>query len=98
MTTEKNSSGKHVATTNQIKIHQIHPSQPQENGKIERFWYTLDTSLKHKDQLEEFRNEYNNYWDHRGLLLLTGKEMTPAEAWESMEHYSGQPDPKLIYF
>ena len=43
-----------VAHQYKIKFHRIHVREPEENGKVERFWQTLDSSLKHKDQLEEF--------------------------------------------
>ena len=63
-----------------IKDYRIHVGQPEENGKIERFWKTLENTLINRSQLDEFVQEYNTVWNHRGLKEMTGIKMTQEEA------------------
>ncbi len=62
------------------------PYRPQTNGKVERFWRTLNDdliegttfeSLHHlKDELQQYLIYYNEYRPHQGLMGKTPKEMT----------------------
>jgi len=80
-----------------IIMHRIHVKKPHENGKIERFWRTIESSIIDRMDLAAFEKEYNEYWVHSALKDLTGRKMTPREAWMEMEHYSSQDDPAVIY-
>ena len=82
----------------QIRHHRIKVGTPQENGKIERFWKTLEKSIKRRDQLDFFRNEYNKFWYHKGLKEYTKEKLTPQQAWDKMVPYTNQPDPKIFYY
>ena len=63
-----------------IKAHHINPREPQENGKIERWWGTFEkTMLKNRD-IRLFVDEYNGFWAHNGLANTGYKNMTPNEA------------------
>ena len=83
-----------------IKCFKTHPYTPEQNGKIERFWETLEKSAKHElsgKYLEQIVSEYNSVWPHNSLHKLTGKAMTPLEAWNTMEKWNGQDDAKIEY-
>lgn len=83
-----------------INDHRIHAYTPEENGKIERFWETLERSATHPlrgEYLDWIIDQYNRCWAHKGLKELTGEKITPNEAWEVMEHYTGQEDADFIY-
>ena len=80
-----------------ILMHRIHVRKPHENGKIERFWRTVESSIIDKMNLAAFETQYNEYWVHSALKALSGRKMTPREAWNEMEHYSSQIDPTVIY-
>ena len=89
-----------VLNENEILQHRIHAYTPQENGKIERWWQTLENSATQplvEPYLSFLVGEYNGKWDHIGLKELTGKYMTPDEAWETMEHWEKQPISSLGY-
>ena len=84
-----------VLANNDILEHRTHPYTPQENGKIERWWQTLEKSATQplaEPYLTWLIGEYNGKWDHIGLKELTGKFMTPNEAWSSMEHWENHLD------
>ena len=92
--------GKHfqqVLSDHNIECHRTHPYTPQENGKIERWWKTLEGSIVNHELLDATINEYNNVWHHRALRELTGKNMTPKEAWDHMDKWVGKKDLKPIY-
>ena len=84
-----------VLLSNDILEHRIHAYTPQENGKIERWWQTLEKSASQpiaEPYLTWLIGEYNSKWDHISLKELTGKFMTPDEAWSSMEHWENHAD------
>lgn len=86
-----------------VKSHTITPYTPQENGKIERFWRTLEQSKPKEKRfrgkyLDDIINEYNTSWYHYGLKEITNQMMTPEYAWKTMEHYDGQPDACFIKY
>jgi transposase InsO family protein len=72
-----------------IKHRYTRPYRPQTNGKIERFWRTLDEDLIEGttfDNLDHFANElfeyliyYNNYRPHQALNGKTPKEFAAAK-------------------
>lgn len=69
------------------------PYTPEQNGKIERWWKTLDDSIVDHQKLQELVNEYNNFWPHKALKELLGKSITPQEAYDEMEKWlPGLPD------
>ena len=86
-----------------VESHAVSPYTPQENGKIERFWQTLEQSKpKEKrfrnEYLDKIINEYNTTWFHSGLKEITGENMTPEQAWLTMQHYNGQQDACYIKY
>lgn len=83
-----------------IQVHRIHAYTPQENGKIERWWKTIEhsaTSPLVEPYLSYIINEYNTKWEHCSLKELTGQPMTPEEAWCKMIHWENQPFESLGY-
>ena len=94
---------KNLLINNDIEIHPLTPYKPEENGKIERFWYTLERS-KPKDKrlrepyLSKIINEYNTSWYHKGLYEITKKNITPNEAWSQLAFYNGQKDAGYTYY
>ena len=84
----------------QIKMKKTHPYTPEENGKMERWWQTLERSKTQplrEPYLSQLIHEYNHNWVHRGIVSLTGKKWTPEEAWKNMAMYHGQSDAGFIY-
>ena len=86
-----------VLNANGIEEFRSHLYTPQQNGKIERFWATIERARGagfnwNLKNLQETINEYNSYWNHRSLKKLTGQDMTPLEAWNTMTKYVGQDD------
>ena len=81
-----------------IKEPRIHVGEPEENGKIERFWGTLERTLIDRSKLQEFVDEYNKIWSHRGLKSIMKRKMTPEEAWRKMDHYEGRDDLVIDYY
>ena len=74
-----------------IKCFRTKPYTPQQNGKIERFWETLEKSATKElngKYLEIIVSEYNSVCPHNGLLKLTVKPMTPLEAWNAVREKS----------
>ena len=71
-----------------IKHQYTPPYRPQTNGKVERFWRTLNedlidgtlfTSNAHfRDELEQYLIYYNEYRPHQGLAGKTPKEMNDS--------------------
>jgi transposase InsO family protein len=57
------------------------PYTPQQNGKIERWWGTLEKGIIDRETVEEFIKNYNNVWWHNGILEQTGLDVTPAQFW-----------------
>lgn len=85
---------------NENNIHWTHtlPYTPQQNGKIERWWKTLETSGADPSTLAAVIHEYNNYWEHSALRTRFGKDMTPAEAYQILDNWSDHDDLEFIYF
>jgi transposase InsO family protein len=80
-----------------ISDHRTHPYIPQENGKIERWWGTLERTLLQRDKLDDFVNMYYSVWSHEALSEMLGKRTTPDETWATMEHYSPGKGFKITY-
>lgn len=94
---------KNALKTRKIQCHCVTPYTPEENGKIERFWQTLEnTKPKEKrlrgEYLDSLIQEYNTVWHHHGLKEITNRDMTPEEAWQTMPNYEGQADACYIYY
>lgn len=72
-----------------IKHRYTRPYRPQTNGKVERFWRTLQEDLIHEtdfDSLEELKDEllqylvyYNHQRPHQGIDGKTPSEMVPKD-------------------
>ena len=63
-----------------IQVHRIHAYTPQENGKIERWWKTIEhsaTSPLVEPYLSYIINEYNTKWEHCSL-----KERYYSSFWD----------------
>ena len=70
---------------------------PRQNGKIERFWKTLESSIIIYDSVQNFVKENNSYWYHRSLSNLIGEKCTPDQAYSLMEKWN--PDlPDIVDF
>ncbi|MCC7573918.1 MAG: integrase core domain-containing protein, partial [Candidatus Methanofastidiosum sp.] len=66
-------------------------SHPQTNGKIERFFGTLEQKLKYFKSIEEFMNFYNKKRPHMSLNLDVLE--TPEKAfYRRLESGSNLPD------
>jgi len=80
-----------------ILCHRTHPYSPEENGKIERWWRTIDPCLRKGTSLQEIIYEYNHNWPHRALYDLTKKKTTPYFAWVNWEHWENKKDMTILY-
>lgn len=85
-----------------IECFRTHPYTPEENGKVERFWLTLERARAEGRQLDEgyigsIITEYNDVWEHSGLREQLGFASTPSKAWNTMEKYNGQQDAEIIF-
>jgi transposase InsO family protein len=48
------------------------PHTPEQNGKMERFWRTLDNARHHqcnKELIDRIILHYNEIWHHRGVQV-----------------------------
>ena len=91
-----------VMTEQSIEHFRTHPYTPEENGKVERFWLTLERARNEGRQLDnqyiqDIINEYNNVWEHSSLRKQLGKSSTPLNAWNTLVHYDGQDDATIVY-
>lgn len=86
-----------VLEENSINFTTTTPHTPQENGKIERWWQNFDMSLLSLDNLDQFVQEYNYYWNHASLYERFGRKTTPAEARSYLESWFGKSDLIYIY-
>ncbi|KAH0787715.1 IS3 family transposase [Histomonas meleagridis] len=80
-----------------IEDYRTHPYTPEENGKIERFWLTIERAKGPNvawsiPKINSIIHEYNYFWTHRSLRKLTHQSSTPYEAWRTMDRYTGQTD------
>lgn len=91
-----------VLQSNGIEDWRTHPYTPEQNGKVERFWRTLESARNKERPLDEeyirsIIHQYNNVWEHSSLKAQLGKASTPASAWETLEHFNGQADACIVY-
>lgn len=93
----KGSDFQKILNENNIKFTTTTPYTPQQNGKIERWWQTFDTSLISIDNLMTFVEEYNQNWYHHSLKERFGRKTTPAEARNLLSSWVGKDDLKYIY-
>ena len=59
------------------------PGNPQQNGKVERFWPLFEKSCKEIDQIERFIHKYNRMV-HMGLESVKSHRPTPLEIYRSI--------------
>jgi transposase InsO family protein len=85
-----------VLRKHHINHYYTHPYTPEENAKLERWWGTLEGAIIQQEDLELLVKEYNFNWAHKDLERMTGKKMTPAEAWKRFKRYEGIPEEKLL--
>ena len=91
-----------VLKENCIEDWRTTPHTPEQNGKVERFWRTLE-SARNKGRtldiqyIQAIINEYNDVWEHSSLKSEQGMPSTPSKAWATIEHYNGQSDAGLVY-
>lgn len=90
-----------ILNNNNIEYHRTHPYTPEENGKIERFWKTIEIAKKfplRNPYLHWLIDQYNNNWSNESLEKLTNKSIcTPEDAWNLMIKFDGQEDADFIY-
>ncbi|KAH0786338.1 DDE-type integrase/transposase/recombinase [Histomonas meleagridis] len=92
----------HVLDEKGIECFRTHPRTPEENGKIERFWSTLEKAraagrILDIPYIDLIITEYNNAWLHSSLKKQFHFPLTPLNAWNTMEHYNGQIDADIVY-
>ena len=80
-----------------IEQYRTHPYTPQENEKIDRFWLIIERAKPSQEpwsteRIRDIIHQYNYYWSHRSLKMLTGQSTTPYKAWTTMVKYTGQDD------
>lgn len=83
-----------------IEEFRTRPYTPQQNGKIERFWSTIEKCATQElfgSYLQEIIEQYNLIWPHHSLQKLTGNKMTPYQAWLCMEHWNWQLDADIEF-
>jgi transposase InsO family protein len=75
------------------------PYTPQHNGKMERFWGTVEGTISEYRFMGEAIDEYNRECPHSALqrLSATHDETVPEEAWENWEHWEGHDDLDIVY-
>ncbi len=71
-----------------IRHRYTRPYRPQTNGKVERFWRTLnedliegttfETEAEFRDELEQYLLYYNEYRPHQGINAKTPKQMNDS--------------------
>lgn len=76
-----------VLKAHKIKCNKTFPYTPEMNGKIERWWKTLEMAKTYDCTLEDVVLEYNTVWKHSALKPLIGHKATPAFAYETMERW-----------
>lgn len=86
-----------------VQDHRTHPYTPEENGKIERWWKTMEgkrSPIKKltSEYLSDLVYHYNCLWPQRMLYELLGKKSTPRDAWDNMEKWSAEKEPEIEYF
>lgn len=91
-----------VLVANNIEEHRTHPYTPQENGKIERWWETIERAKQadkklEGDYLDWIVSQYNTRWEHNYHKKYLKKNWTPQEEWDNEEKYQGQEDAIFIY-
>ena len=71
-----------------------YPGNPEQNGKVERFWPLFEKTCKRLDQIERFIERYNKMV-HMGLESVKSHYPTPIEVYRSIPHW--KPDQKAMW-
>ena len=80
-----------------VKQYRIKAYTPEENGKIERWWQTLESSLYKKEDISKVIEQYNKYWPHSSLRALYGRDTTPFESYSHDTFWNPSLPDELIY-
>jgi transposase InsO family protein len=83
--------------TQGVRNWRTQPYTPEQNGKIERRWRTLEKSCKTYEAIDNVIDQYNQVWPHRSLTEMAGVKTTPAYAWQHWAHWQGHDDLVLDY-
>jgi transposase InsO family protein len=75
------------------------PYTPQQNGKMERYWGTIEKAISTYAYLHQTIGDYNCNWSHNALRRISPseKKTTPWEAWHDWKHWEGHTDLDLVY-
>jgi hypothetical protein len=81
-------SGKFAAVLNALDIIELHtePYNPQQNGKVERFWQTFERTCNTIDKVPGFIIAYNQM-PHSGLPVYDGIHQCPDDVWSFKDHW-----------
>ena len=77
------SSVQEILQHHDIIQYRIKPYTPQENGKMERWWRTIEDSIYNKEDLGPGIFQYNYIWYHSSLKHLYGRNTTPYESYSN---------------
>jgi transposase InsO family protein len=78
-----------------IKDWRTEPYTPQQNGKMEKWWDTLEKGVKNRQQIADFVKYYNGCWTHNGIYEQTGVRMTPLNFWRTQRTWVEVPESEL---
>jgi transposase InsO family protein len=84
-----------VLENNGIRQWRTRPYTPEQNGKVERWWGTLENGIVDRERIDEFVREYNEIWSHNGIHAQTGQKMSPMQFWQSEPKWTEVPEEDL---
>jgi putative transposase len=68
------------------------PYTPEQNGKMERWWQTLERTIVDREDIGRFVAQYNRCWPHNGRFEQVGRVRTLWEFWTEMGINYHEPD------
>jgi hypothetical protein len=88
-----------ILDDNNILAWHTKPYTPEQNGKIERWWKTMEGTISDYELIPQFIDQYNTMFSHRSLKLISPdkKKARPFTAWSTWEHWEGKSDLGIIY-
>lgn len=69
-----------------IKQHKSKPRNPEENGKIERFWQNIE-ALSNYNDIPALILIYNYSMTQKILKSYTGRKCTPEQVFTHLSHF-----------